>query len=176
MNPIDMHQIAAAIRRVDSMNLDEKVRFADKIHSNQPHALLTVLGLSQHGIAMPVLEHAIHVVMVVYSAFYGTTGRNLPVITLESLDEARRDNAMLSSAIERGNLNPSAYLDAHPEPNILSWVYDYLREHGLLTANWGNELLVRTLQVVVDAFAKMRVTTEQSAARRTGSSFVSAGR
>jgi hypothetical protein len=162
MNPINVQQITAAINYVDSIDHDGKTRLVDEIHSNQPHALLTMLGLSQDGIEMPVLEHAIYILMVVYSVFHEATGGEMQLITLEVLDKARRDNAELSFSIERGSLTPQVYLDFHPEPNILAWVYNYLKEHVLLALTPKIELMVRTTQVVVDAFAEMRAITNSS--------------
>lgn len=159
MKPISAQQIAVAINHIDSKDLDEKIRFADEIHSNQPHALLTILGLSQDGVDMPLLEHAIYILMVVYSAFYNATGGEMQLITREVIEKARRDNAELSFSIERGNLPPQAYLDYHPEPYILAWLYNYLREHVLLVITEKHELVVRTTQMIVDAFTEIRTKT-----------------
>lgn len=75
--PISVEGVVAAVRTVLDMNFKEKEALCDQIHADQPHVFLTMVALSQSGVSLPEVDHALHLLMVIYLAFKNGAGVRL---------------------------------------------------------------------------------------------------
>ena len=68
MSRISVDHLAAAIRKVRSMSLEEKEALAEEIHRRQPHMLASCLVQSRLGVAPAAVEFLLHILLVCYQS------------------------------------------------------------------------------------------------------------
>lgn len=152
--------VANAVRIVQHMNLLQKEKLFDRVHEVQPHILLTILGLSQDGVTMTMIEHALHVLMVIHIVITNAGATDLPVATRADIRAAaKRHETMLSylesePALEMWKLTGTEY----SEPVLLAYVVGYMKDNGM-TGDTKNQYLISsmlkvTLDLYVDAYHK----------------------
>jgi hypothetical protein len=157
MNPIKIKHITKSINYVNSLTFNEKATEAEKIHQSQPHVFLTVLALSQDGVSMEKVEHALNVLMVIHKVFSDdSSGRQIPLISRRMLDEALESNTAMLQAIDQEWLTTDESINSYFEKNILSYIIGYLKEHGLISPEEENERLLINLKTVLDSYANAR--------------------
>ncbi len=157
MNPIEINHITKSINYVNSLEFNEKVAETEKIHQSQPHAFLTVLALSQDGVSMEKVEHALNLLMVIHNVFCdNTSDRQIPLISKQMLDDALEGNIAMLQAIDQEWLNTNESINSYFEKNILSYLIGYLKKHDLISPCEEHERLIINLKTVLDSYAKAR--------------------
>mgnify|MGYP001408488964 CR=1 FL=1 len=137
MPRVTIQHVTSAVKRMDCMTLEHQAALADRVHDEQPCALLTVLAMSQDGVSCEELDHALHVLFVTHLACVESVKPGaLPLITKESIDAGVKNYMDLLRYLE--NEPDRACWDAafrsHPEPNLLAYAVHYLRDHGINVA------------------------------------------
>lgn len=157
MNPIDIKQITKSIKCFNSLGFDERIAESEKIHQSQPHAFLTVLSLSQDGVSMEKIEHALNLLMIIHKIFSDDpTGRKMPMISKRMLDDALESNIAMLQSIDRGWLTTDESINSHSEKNILAYLVGYLKDQDLISPSEENERLLINLKTVLDSYANAR--------------------
>ena len=157
MNPIEIIQITKSINYLNSLGFSEKISETEKIHQSQPHAFLTVLALSHDGVSMEKVEHALNVLMVIHKVFNDdTSGRKLPVISKQILDDALESNTAMLQSIDRGWLTTDESINSYFENNLLAYLVGYLKDHDLISPCEEHERLLINLKTVLDSYANAR--------------------
>jgi hypothetical protein len=158
--PIGIESIRNAVLHVSSLRLRDRVTLCERIHERQPHAFLALLALSQDGVTMEAVDHAIHLLMVMHTAFETTCTKKLPIITKSMIDEAFRDNATVFRAYEQNLISLDNTIESHPEQTMLTYLVGYLRDNDLAEPSEPNERLIMTIKVILDTFATARSIAE----------------
>lgn len=157
MKPIEINKITKSINFVNSLGFNNKITETEKIHQSQPHAFLTVLALSQDGVSMEKVEHALNILMVIHTAFSDDTGgRKIPLISKRMLDDALESNIAMLQAIGQEWLTTDESLDSYFEKNILAYLINYLKEYDLLSACEEHERMIINLKTIIDSYANAR--------------------
>ena len=157
MNPIEKKHITKSINYVYSLEFNEKIAETEKIHQSQPHAFLTVLSLSQDGVSMEKVEHALHVLMVIHKIFSDdSSGRKIPLISKRMLDDALESNIAMLQTISQGWLTTDESINSYFEKNILAYLIGYLKKNDLISPNEEHECLLINLKTVLDSYANAR--------------------
>lgn len=141
--PVNMHTgritqatLAQAIRAVEVMNLEQKVRLADEIFQDQPNLLASILVLPSMGVNMSEVDIALHVLLVAFEAMK-RSGHTWPVVSeqvqelcLQRLTGHMRLNEGLP--VKTANELVRKFCTEHREQQLLAFAYGHLGEHKLL--------------------------------------------
>lgn len=157
MKPIEIKYITKSINYANSLDFNEKIREIEAIHQSQPHAFLTVLALSQDGVSMEKVDHALNVLMVIHKVFSdGSKGLKMPLITKRMLDDALESNIAMLQTIDKGWLTTDESITSYFEKNILAYIVGYLKEHDLISASEEHERILINLKTVLDSYTNAR--------------------
>ena len=128
--------LAHAIRAVEMMSHEQKVRLADEIFQRQPNLLASILVLPNMGVNMPEVEIALHVLLVAFEAMK-RSGHTWPVVSeqvqemcLKRLTGHMRFNEGLP--VRTANELVRQFCAEHREQQLLAFAYGYLGDHKLL--------------------------------------------
>jgi hypothetical protein len=161
MKPIELKHIVKSIDYVNSLKFNEKTTEIEKIHQSQPHVFLTVLALSQDGVSMEKVEHALNVLLIIHKIFSDDpSGRKISLISKRMLDDALESNIAMLQTIEQGWLSTDESINSYFEKNILAYVVGYLKENGLLASSEENERILINLKTVLDSYSNARRRAE----------------
>ena len=152
MSRITVEHLAAAIRKVRSMGLQEKEALADEIHRHQPHMLASCLVQSRLGVEPAAVEFLLNILLVCYQSMK-ESGLQWSVI---SEDEQERQMQRWIGAVQfsehtLGSVADGAreqYANQHPEQPLLAFV---LSE----TNQWLGEIADRNAESESDKFVMM---------------------
>ncbi len=157
MNPIETKQIEGSIKYFNSLEFNERIAESEKIHQSQPHAFLTVLSLSQDGVSMEKVEHALNILIVIHKIFSDdSSSRKLPMISKRMLDDGLESNVAMLQSIDRGWAAKDDSINSHSEKNILAYLFGYLKDHDLISPCEEHERLLINLKTVLDLYANAR--------------------
>jgi hypothetical protein len=157
MKPIKIMYISKSINFVNSLELNEKLAEIEKIHQSQPHAFLTVLSLSQEGVSMEKVDHALNVLLVIHKVFIdAANGLKIPLISKQMLEESLESNIAMLQAIDQGWLTTDESINSYLEKNILTYLVGYLKDHDLISPSKEHERLLINLKTVLDTYANAR--------------------
>lgn len=157
MKPIEIKHITKSINYINSLDFNEKITETEAIHQSQPHAFLTVLALSQDGVSMEKVDHALNVLMVIHKVFSdASNGLKIPLITKRMLDDALESNIAMLQTIDQGWLTTEESITSYFENNILAYLVGYLKEHDLISPNEEHERILINLKTVLDSYANAR--------------------
>ena len=161
MKAIELKHIVKSIDYVNSLKFNEKTTEIEKIHQSQPHVFLTVLALSQDGVSMEKVEHALNVLLIIHKIFSDDpSGRKISLISKRMLDDALESNIAMLQTIEQGWLSTDESINSYFEKNILAYVVGYLKENGLLASSEENERILINLKTVLDSYSNARRRAE----------------
>lgn len=161
MKAIELKHIVKSINYVNSLKFNKKTIEIEKIHQSQPHVFLTVLALSQDGVSMEKVEHALNVLLIIHKIFSDDpSGRKISLISKRMLDDALESNIAMLQTIEQGWLSTDESINSYFEKNILAYVVGYLKENGLLTSSEENERILINLKTVLDSYSNARRRAE----------------
>jgi hypothetical protein len=85
---ITIQTIADTISRIEGMDQAAKAQLCDELAASQPEALGRVLLLHRQGVSTPVVDHVLHILLVISESIKKTTGQPLPRITMDAFDKA----------------------------------------------------------------------------------------
>lgn len=156
MNPIETKQITKSITQFNSLEFNERIAEAEKIHQTQPHAFLTVLSLSQDGVSMEKVELALNALMVIHKIFSDDSSRKLPMISKRMLNDCLKSNVAMLQSIDRGWAATDENINSHSEKNVLAYLVGYLKDHDLIKPCEEHERLLINLKTVLDSYANAR--------------------
>lgn len=157
--PLSVGQVAEAIAYVESLDLEAKVKRADKIFADQPAALGAIVQLHSLDVDYPTQEHAFHVLFVLYECFTRHVP-NFPRITEEMVQSAFDENVAMLRFYDGELPQEAARLQRvtslrHPERNVLAFVVGYLAER-LPKYSRKNELVINACTAVMAAFVRAK--------------------
>jgi hypothetical protein len=152
MSRITVDHLAAAIRKVRSMSLQEKEALAEEIHRCQPHMLASCLVQSRLGVAPAAVEFLLHILLVCYQSMK-ESGLQWPVITEDEQERQmqRWIGAVQFSEHAMGSAADGAreqYASQHPEQPLLAFVVSE-------TNQWLREISQRHAEAESDKFVMM---------------------
>jgi hypothetical protein len=152
MSRITVDNLAAAIRKVRSMSLQEKEALADEIHRCQPHMLASCLVQSRLGVEPAAVEFLLNILLVCYQSMK-ESGLQWSVITEDEQERQmqRWIGAVQFSEHAVGSAADGAreqYASQHPEQPLLAFV---LSE----TNQWLGEIAERHAEAESDKFIMM---------------------
>lgn len=163
---ITVDQMAAAVSLVESYGVDGKVERLECIGKLQPSVMGAVVQLTRMGVDYALVDHAFHVVLVLYECFVRDVP-SLPQISVEMFEEAMRNNAALLELLDKETPQGARHLQlvsvrSYPEQNVLAFVTGYLNEHGLTKFSRDNELVVRVCKAITDTFVEAKRQENQA--------------
>ncbi len=152
MSRITVDNLAAAIRKVRFMSLQEKEALADEIHRCQPHMLASCLVQSRLGVEPAAVEFLLNILLVCYQSMK-ESGLQWSVITEDEQERQmqRWIGAVQFSEHAVGSAADGAreqYASQHPEQPLLAFV---LSE----TNQWLGEIAERHAEAEPDKFIMM---------------------
>jgi len=144
--------LAAAIRKVRSMSLQEKEALAEEIHRCQPHMLASCLVQSRLGVEPAAVEFLLNILLVCYQSMK-ESGLQWPVITEDEQERQmqRWIGAVQFSEHAAGSAADGAreqYASQHPEQPLLAFVVSE-------TNQWLREISQRNAEAESDKFVMM---------------------
>ena len=136
MASISSRNLVDAVLRVERMSFDDRVRLGEEVHTAQPNLFFSVLVLKRYGATLAQVEVVLNILLVFHEAM-GISGGGWPVI---SEDVQERCLARISGRVRfveglTPKLQTQATVDAvgaHPEQQLLAYVYGKFKEHGLI--------------------------------------------
>jgi len=163
--PITLQQITNTISYVESLSFDEKIRIFDLIFEAQSAVLGAVVQLKSLGVDSQTLDHAFHILLVLYECFSQQVP-NLPRISEEAVQRAMDNNVSMLELFDKETPQEVTRLqrlsiENYPEQNVLAFVTSYLDEQGLSRFSRENELVVQICKSVMDAFVEAKQTAQR---------------
>jgi hypothetical protein len=152
MSRISVDHLAAAIRKIRAMSLEEKEALAEEIHRHQPHMLASCLVQSRLGVEPAAVEFLLNILLVCYQSMK-ESGLQWPVITEDEQERQmqRWIGAVQFSEHAMGSAADAAreqYASQHPEQPLLAFVVNE-------TSHWLRELSERQAEAQSDKFVMM---------------------
>jgi hypothetical protein len=128
-NRIFIRHVAAAIKKVQAMDLTQRESLADEIFIKQPNLLASCLVQPRLGVDMQSVEVLLNILLVCYQAMK-ESGLDWPVISEDEQD--RQTQRMVGSVKFPEEMDEPAfahaararYLTDHPEQPLLAFVLD----------------------------------------------------
>ncbi len=162
LQPASIEDVAASVRRVQSMSQSEKEALCDDIFKEQPNLLGHVLVLSKLDVPMEKVDIVLHVLLVLYDLFMPATPAGLPQVTMDELEDLDTNHWELLRLLESEGPAEASRLSqlaaqSHPEVNAFAFAISHLVESGVSDmTKKEDELCVRVVRNLVDAFARAR--------------------
>lgn len=146
---------------IAGLDLKAKERLCDEIAVAQPIMLAQILPPMLEAPSYERLDHIIHILLVLYRVFVHAPQQRLRQITEEDMEGVFRNNVALFKLLEAES--PDArdritYLSlaGHPEVFVLMFVIEYLRDHGFVQPNSGEQYCVLAAKNLLDGFVKLK--------------------
>jgi hypothetical protein len=168
MSRITIDNVAAAIRKVRAMNVNEKEALADEIHRCQPHMLASCLVQPRLGVEPAAVEFLLNILLVCYQSMK-ESGLQWSVITEDEQERQmqRWIGAVQFSEHAAGSAADAAraqYASQHPEQPPLAFVLSetnqWLREISKRNAQAGSDKFVMIASMnLVNCIAGVPVNT-----------------
>ncbi|EFK96641.1 conserved hypothetical protein [sediment metagenome] len=155
-----MDMVIRVAKEIRGYTLGEAERLCDEIFQKQPVAMAYVVVLSRRGVPFPLLDHALHLLMVIYACFREAG------VELEDINEdmlAKAWNSTISMArffagepceTERDRLIALG-VTGYPEPFLLAYWVTCAKEEFLrdgFTAETG--LVLGATKSLLDCFVQ----------------------
>ena len=149
-----MDHIVKVIREIDGYNISQKEALCDNIYKLQPHIFQTVINLTHSGIPLPKLDHLLHILMVVHTAFEKQECIITQTIPLSEVEHAFVN---LSSMLKYLEAEPDKSMwdltiTSYSEQELLAFVSGYLREKYIITEADEDALVVAMAKVILDTY------------------------
>jgi len=157
MKPIEIKDITKSVNYFNSLEINEKIAETEAIHHTQPHVFLTILALSQDGVSMEKVDHALNILLVIHKVFSdASNGRKIPLISKGMLNDALESNIAMLQTIDQGWLTTDESIKSYFEKNVLAYLIGYLKKRDLLSPSKEHERLLINLKTVIDSYANSR--------------------
>ena len=127
--------LVEAVLRVERMSVKARERLAEEIHARQPNLLFSVVALQRFGATLEQIEVVLNLLFVFFEAMRAS-GRAWPVISEEVQGRCLQCIAARMQFIEGQSPQQQAQalsdaISAHPEQQLLAYVFGKFRDHGL---------------------------------------------
>ncbi len=151
MSRITVDNLAAAIRKIRGMSVNEKEALADEIYLHQPHLLASCLVQSRFDVEPAAIEFLLNILLVCYQSMK-ESGLQWPVITENEQERQmqRWIGAVQFSEHALGSADGARdqYASQHPEQPLLAFVVGE-------TNQWLREISGRNAEAESDKFVIM---------------------
>ena len=136
MASISSRHLVDAALHVERMSIQERERLAEEVHAEQPKLFFSVLVLQRYGATLEQMEVVLNLLLVFFEAMKFSGGR-WPVVSEDVQERCLKRISGRVRFIEgmTPQLQAQATSDAvgaHPEQQLLAYVYGKFKEHGLL--------------------------------------------
>lgn len=158
MSRITAKTVSGVAADVLRMTLPQQEDLLDRIHESQPHILLTILALSEDGVPISLVEHALHVLMVTHIVLTDDCAVELPVVSHEDVLRAVDNHvAMLSdSEIDPGQERWASLAndcsDSAMLAHLLAYFLAYFEVKGITLANEAECMIALLSKVTIDLY------------------------
>jgi hypothetical protein len=150
---ISIEHVATALRKVQSMDLPQKVTLIDEIHLKQPNLLASCVVQARLGADEHTVEVLLNILLVCYLAM-NESGYEWPLIT-EDEQQGHLERMVGAVQFSEDLTDPAAadvaraqYLASHPEQPLLALVVSQ-------SAEWLRDLAHRHAEKESDKFVMM---------------------
>jgi hypothetical protein len=154
MSRITVDNLAAAIRKIRGMSVNEKEALADEIYLHQPHLLASCLVQSRLDVEPAAIEFLLNILLVCYQSMK-ESGLQWPVITENEQERQmqRWIGAVQFSEHALGSADGARdqYASQHPEQPLLAFVVSE-------TNQWLREISGRNAEAESDKFVILAST------------------
>ncbi|MCG3181425.1 MAG: hypothetical protein BIFFINMI_03818 [Phycisphaerae bacterium] len=167
---ITIDTMVDVIRRVEGMGFDAKLKAIDQLAASQPNALGCALVLPTFDVPMPVVDHVLHVVLVIAEAVKETLGGSVPLITLDMIERSAAKHGAMVRLLDGETKAEARRLtdimtEAYPERNLFAYVTCYMKEQ-LGGPSPEHERAIFAVATVLDAFVQMLGPADADRERR----------
>lgn len=137
MTSISVAHLTQAIEAFTAMSFAQREQLANELFAQQPNLLASVLVLDRTGAAPRHLETVLDALFVTWLAT--KAGRASWPLISEGMQEshlqrlAARMRFTEGLSTEQRDQMLQQYIDDHPEPHLLAFVYAHLRDSGVLS-------------------------------------------
>lgn len=152
---LPIEAVADAMKKVKACSVSERTRRFDDIAAKQGAVMGAAIQLSALGVPMPLVEHALVVLLVLFECFE-SEAPDMPSIQPEAVQAAFDRNADMIRFFEGESEADAAklqqvYLKNLKEHTLLAFLTSYLQDHleGITRAT---ELVRRCCWVMTDAY------------------------
>ena len=154
---ITVESVAEVTRRIKALGPGAKVELCDELAVSQPEALGWVVLLPRQGVSMPVVDHVIHLLLVISESINKVIRRPLPRITEDDIENAAAKVHAMFMLLRGESKEEAAWLtylmaEAHPERNLYAYVVSYLNHESKASERPGDEQAIYATAVLLDAF------------------------
>lgn len=161
ISPCSFEEVTAANAYIADLDLKAKERLCDEIAVAQPIMLAHVLPPVLEVTSYERLDHIIHILLVLYRVFVHVPQKTLRQITEEDMEGVLRNNVAMFKLLELESpdeRNHITYVSiaGHPEVFVLMFVIEYLRDHGFVQPNSGEQYYVLAAKNILDCFVKLK--------------------
>ena len=154
---ITIQIMADVIRRIEEMDLAAKVKLCDELAANQPEALSWVLLLRRQGVSMLVVDHVLHIMLVISESIKKTLHGPVPRVALDTLEKADAKVHAMFRLLQGESKDEAAWLtylmvEAYPERNLYAYVVTHLNEKSGVRDRPGDQRAIYATAVLLEAF------------------------
>ena len=154
---ITVQTMSEVIRRMDGLDQAAKVKLCDDLAANQPEALSWVLLLHRQGVSMPVVDHVLHLLLVISESIRKTIREPLRRITEDDFEKAAAKVHAMFRLLEGESKEEAEWLtylmaEAHPERNLFAYVANYLSRESKAGERPGDERAIFATAVLLEVF------------------------
>ena len=168
MSRISRSAVLRAIKAVQEMKADQKLKLADEIFSSQPNLLGSVLVLRSLGVSAAKQEFAFEILLLCFQAMK-ESGRTWPLITEDEQESQMRHHtallrfyASLDGSAEKDN-SVRQFINTYPEQDLLAWVMTKTRDWRLNSPIEENDrYLLQAVVNIVNCIALVSIPANHS--------------
>jgi hypothetical protein len=162
---ITIQIMADVIRRVEDMDQTAKEKLCDELAGHQPEALAWVVLLHRHGVSAPVVEHVLHILLVISESIKETIRQPVPRVTMDDFDKADAKTHAMFLLLQGEPKDEAAWLTylmakSHPERNLYAYVVDHLHRKSKAHERPGDERAIYATAVLLEAFLQASGLTQ----------------
>jgi len=156
---ITIQTIAEVVKGIEGLDLAAKVKICDELAASQPETMGWVLALHRQGVSMSVVDHVVHILLVISESVRKTIGRPLPRITMDAFDKADAKIAAMLRLLQGESKDEARRLTylmakAHPERNLYAYVMGHLSRKSGAHERPGDEKAIFAVVVLLEAFLR----------------------
>jgi hypothetical protein len=156
-NRVTVQTMAEVIRRIEGLDQAAEAKLYCELVETQPEALRWVAILRSVGVSAPVVDHVLHLLLVISESIKKTIRGPLRRITEDDFERANTKVQALSRLLKGESKNEVAWLtylmaEAHPERNLYAYIVTHLSEKSGARERPGDERAIYATAVLLEAF------------------------
>ena len=154
---ITTQTIAEVAKRIEGLDLAAKANLCDELAAHQPVALGWVLLLQREGVSLSVVDHVLHLLLVISECVKETIREPLPCITEDDFEKAGQRIHAMFMLLQREPKEEAKWLtylmaESHPERNLYAYVVNRLSHEAKAHERRGDERAIYCTAVLLEAF------------------------